>query len=183
MDLTLILGPMKSGKSFDLISHFAPLQYTDISHILYQSNRNVRDEKISSRNGVGIEAKKINSLKEALGQKFSVIGIDEVHMFHPEDVAVVAQLLQNGVKVVAAGLDMDYKGKIFDIVKGLLELGPKEVRYRRSACEVCRLPEAVYTQVFSKGEPVVSGMPSVIPDDGTFTYQPVCRHCFVVAKD
>ncbi len=181
MDLTLILGPMKSGKSFDLISHFAPLQYTDISHVLYQSNRNVRDEKISSRNGVGIEAKKINSLKDALDQKFSVIGIDEVHMFDPADVAVIGQLLKNGVKVVAAGLDMDYKGKIFDIVKGLLELGPKEVRYRRSACEVCRLPEAVYTQVFSKGEPMTIGMPSVIPDDGTFTYQPVCRHCFVVA--
>lgn len=181
MDLTLILGPMKSGKSFDLISHFAPLQYTDISYILYQSSRNVRDEKISSRNGVGIEAKKITNLKEALDKNFSVIGIDEVHMFDSADVVVVAQLLKNGVKVVAAGLDMDYKGKIFDIVKSLLELGPKEVRYRRAACEVCRLPEAVYTQVFNKGEPVVVGMPSVIPDDGTFTYQPVCRHCFITA--
>jgi thymidine kinase len=179
MDLTLILGPMKSGKSFDLISHFAPLQYTDISHILYQSNHNVRDEKISSRNGVCIEAEKIKSLQEALDKNYSIIGIDEIHMFDPTDVRIVAQLLKNGVKVVAAGLDMDYKGKIFDIVRGLLELGPKEVLYKRAVCEMCRLPRAVYTQVFEKGKPVIADMPSVIPDNGLYTYQPVCHRCFI----
>ncbi|HSR89056.1 MAG TPA: hypothetical protein VLK22_01475 [Candidatus Udaeobacter sp.] len=179
MDLTLILGPMKSGKSFDLISYFAPLKYTDISHVLYQSSRNVRDEHISSRNGVIIESKKINTLKDVLDKNFSVVGLDELHMFDPKDVLAVAELLNKGVKVVAAGLDMDYRGKMFDIIKGLLELGPKEVRYKRAVCEVCRQPTAVYSQVFNKGLPITQGMPPVIPDDGTFTYQPVCRSCFV----
>ena len=179
MDLTLILGPMKSGKSFDLISYFAPLKYTDIPHILYQSSRNVRDEHISSRNGVVIEARKVSSLADALDKNFSVVGIDELHMFDPKDVAVVAQLLKKGVKVIGAGLDTDYKGKMFDIVKALLELGPKEVRHKRAVCELCRQPSAVYSQVFSAGIPLTGGMPPVIPDDGTFTYQPVCRNCFV----
>ncbi len=181
MDLTLILGPMKSGKSFDLISYFAPLKYTDIPHVLYQSARNVRDEHISSRNGVIIAAKKVSTLADALDKNFAVVGIDELHMFDPADVAVVAQLLNRGVKVIAAGLDTDYRGKMFDVVKGLLELGPKEVRHKRSVCELCRQPTAVYSQVFSKGIPLTEGMPPVIPDDGTFTYQPVCRNCFVAA--
>jgi thymidine kinase len=179
MDLTLILGPMKSGKSFDLISYFAPFRYTDIPHVLYQSNRNVRDEHISSRNGVIIEAKKVSTLADALDKNFSVVGIDELHMFDPKDVMVVAELLKRGVKVVAAGLDLDYRGKMFDIVKGLLELGPKEVRYKRAVCELCRTPAAIYSQVFNKSLPLTGGMPAVIPDDGTFTYQPVCRACFV----
>ncbi len=179
MDLTLILGPMKSGKSFDLISHFAPLQYTDIAHILYQSNRNVRDEKIFSRNGVGIEAKKITSLHEALNENFSVIGIDEIHMFEPEDVQVIAILLKRGTKIVAAGLDMDYKGELFEVVRRLFELAPKEVKYKRSVCEVCHQLGGAYTQVYSKGIPITNGVPSVIPDDGTFTYKPVCHNCFV----
>lgn len=179
MDLTLILGPMKSGKSFDLISYFAPLKYTDIPHILYQSSRNVRDEHISSRNGVIIEAKKVGSLREALDKNFTVVGIDELHMFDPKDIEVVAELLNRGVKVVAAGLDIDYRGKMFEVVRGLLELGPKEVRYKRAVCELCRQPNAVYSQVFAKGVPLTEGMPPVIPDDGTFTYQPVCRNCFV----
>ncbi len=179
MDLTLILGPMKSGKSFDLISHFAPLQYADISHVLYQSARNVRDEKISSRNGVGIEAKKIKSLQEALDDNFSVVGIDEVHMFEPEDVKAVAELLKRGTKVIVAGLDMDYKGELFETVRRLFELAPKEVKYKRSVCEVCHKFSGAYTQVYNQGEPITHGMPSVIPEDGTFTYRPVCHHCFV----
>lgn len=182
MDLTLILGPMKSGKSFDLISYFSPLKYTDIPHILYQSARNVRDEHICSRNGIVLEAKKVSSLAEALDQNFSVIGIDELHMFNPADVAVVARLLDRGVKIIAAGLDLDYRGKMFDVVRGLLELGPKEVRYKRAVCELCRKPTAVCSQVFAKGVPLTEGMPPVIPDDGTFTYQPVCRGCFVSTK-
>ncbi len=131
MELTLILGPMKSGKSFDLISYFAPLRYTDIPYVLYQSSRNVRDEHISSRNGVIIEATKVGSLADALDKNFSVVGIDELHMFDPKDVAVVAELLKRGVKVIGAGLDTDYKGKMFDIVKGLLELGPTSATARK----------------------------------------------------
>lgn len=181
MDLTLILGPMKSGKSFDLISYFAPLKYTDIPHILYQSSRNVRDEHVASRNGVIIEAKKVNTLKDALEKNFSIIGIDELHMFDPSETAAVAELLKRGVKIIAAGLDLDYRGKMFDIVKCFLELGPKEVRYKRAVCELCRKPSAVCSQVFNNGLPLTEGMPSVIPDDGTFTYQPVCRDCFVTA--
>ena len=172
---------MKSGKSFELISYFAPLRYTDIPHVLYQSSRNVRDEHISSRNGIIIAAKKVNTLSEALEKNFSVVGIDELHMFDSKDVAVVAELLARGIKVIAAGLDLDYRGKMFEVVKGLLELGPKEVRYKRAVCELCRQPAAVYSQVFNKGLPLTEGMPSVIPDDGTFVYQPVCRRCFVVA--
>lgn len=181
MDLTLILGPMKSGKSFDLISHFAPLQYADISHVLYQSVRNVRDEKIFSRNGVGIEARKIKSLHEALDHDFSVVGIDEVHMFEPDDVKAISVLLKRGVKVISAGLDMDYKGELFEVVRRLFELAPKEVKYKRSVCEVCHKFSGAYTQVYHNNAPITDGFPSVIPEDGTFTYKPVCHHCFVAA--
>jgi thymidine kinase len=181
MDLTLILGPMKSGKSFNLISHFAPLKYTDIPFALYQSDRNVRDTHIASRNGLALEARKIKSLNDISDNEAAVIGIDELHMFDPDQLDVLVSLLHKGVKVVAAGLDLDYKGKMFDIIKKLLELGPKEVIYKRAVCEVCRQPQAVYSQVFSNAVPVIDGMPSVIPDDGSFTYQPVCHACFVRA--
>jgi thymidine kinase len=181
MDLTLILGPMKSGKSFELISYFAPLRFANIPYALFQSSRNVRDEHVSSRNGVIIEARKVIDLNEALQKNLAIVGIDEVHMFDQKEAEVVAELLIRGVKVVAAGLDLDYRGKMFDIIKRLLELGPKDVRYKRAVCELCRQPSAVYSQVFNNGFPMTEGMPPVIPDDGTFTYQPVCRGCFVTA--
>jgi thymidine kinase len=125
MDLTLILGPMKSGKSYDLISYFAPLKYTTIPYVLYQSQRNVRDEQVTSRNGVALAAQKISDLKEALLGDWRVVGIDETHMFPASTVEIVEELLKRGVKVIVSGLDLDYRGHMFEIVKGLLELGPK----------------------------------------------------------
>lgn len=179
MKLTLILGPMKSGKSFDLIRYFAPLAYTKKSFDLYQPMRNVRDSLITSRNGVNLEAQKVESLEASLDSRASVIGVDEIHMFEPTDVVHIEMLLKRGKDVIASGLDTDYRGRMFDIIRGLLELGPHEVRYRKSVCERCQEPDAVYSQVFHKGIPVTSGMPAVIPDDGTFTYMPACRQCFV----
>jgi thymidine kinase len=99
MDLTLILGPMKSGKSFDLISHFAPLEYTDIPFGLFQSARHVRDATIRSRTGAGLAAEKLSSLAPLLDRDYQVVGIDEVHMFAPEEAEIVATLLRRGVRV------------------------------------------------------------------------------------
>jgi thymidine kinase len=179
MDLTLILGPMKSGKSFELISRFSPLQYSDVKYGLYQSDRNVRDAGIASRGGTTITATKIPTLAVLLDNDDEMVGIDEVHMFPPEEADVVAALLGRGTQVFASGLDMDYRGRMFDVVKRLLELGPHDVYYRRAVCEVCRRPHATHTQVFRNGQPLVEGVPSVIPEDGTYEYKPVCRACFV----
>ena len=182
MKLTLILGPMKSGKSFDLISFFAPLKYTDIPFGVYQSLRNVRDDGVWSRTGSVLEAKKIARLSD-IDTSHAIVGIDEIHMFAPSDVVYVDRFLKDGGEVVIAGLDTDYRGKMFEIVKKLLELGPSKVSYRRAVCEQCRDMSASHTQIFNKrGEPVLSGIPPVSPDDGTLEYKPVCRKCFIYEK-
>lgn len=179
MALKLILGPMKSGKSFELISHFAPLKYTNIPYALYQSSRNVRDSNIWSRNGMELVSRKVDNLQEALNSNFRIVGIDEIHMFPKEIAEEIKELLTRETQIIVSGLDMDYKGEMFPIVRKLFELGPKEVIYRRAVCESCREPSAVYTQVFLKGSPVTSGLPSVLPEDGTYSYKAVCRKCFV----
>ncbi len=179
MHLTLILGPMKSGKSFDLISHFSPLQYATSKYALYQPLRNVRDTGIESRSGLFINAQKIQSLAEIPHDGVSVIGIDEIHMFDPSDAFYIGELLSRGVDVVVSGLDTDYRGNLFEMVKKLFELGPKEVKYKRAVCNDCKNFSAVYTQIYTNGKPLMGGMPPVIPDDGTFTYEPLCRKCFV----
>jgi len=178
MELILILGPMKSGKSFDLISHFAPLKYTDIPFALYQSAKNVRNAEIWSRNGISLKAKKVHNLSETLKSDAKVIGIDEVHMFNEKNAEYIEELLKRGVRVIISGLDTSYKGEMFGIVKRLFELGPLQVTYKRAVCEACKMPNAIYTQVFEEGKPLFEGDP-VLPEDGTYTYKPVCRNCFV----
>lgn len=183
MPLTMILGPMKSGKSFDLISEIAPLKYTNLPHVLYQSDRHVRDEaRVKSRGGADLEAVLVSSVEDAVGKGYIVVGIDELHMFPESDAAVIADLLKRHVRVVASGLDTDHQGRMFPIVQKLLALGPHEVRYRKAVCEDCRRPDAVFTQVSFEGKPVSGELPSVLPEDGTYTYKAVCRHCFVTGE-
>ncbi len=170
---------MKSGKSFELISHFAPLKYTSIPFGLFQSVRNVRDDGICSRNGISLGAQKIESIAQILDKKLAVVGIDEIHMFPEQEVENIKKLLEQGTKVIISGLDMDCYGRLFPIVRQILELGPKEVKYRRSVCEICGNPNAVYTQILKEGKPVLAGLPLVVPDDGTYIYQATCPKCFV----
>jgi thymidine kinase len=177
MALTLILGPMKSGKSFDLISQFAPLKYADIPFRVYQSARNVRDKGVRSRAGIAVEAEKIARLSD-IDTGLSMVGIDEVHMFVPSDIAAIRRLLDADARVVVAGLDMDYRGVMFDIVRRLLELGPDSVIYKRAVCDECKSLNGTHTQLMHKGKVIMEGVPSVVPDDGTYVYRAVCHRCF-----
>ena len=178
MELTLILGPMKSGKSFEMISNFMPLAYTDINFGIYQPKKNVREENLWSRNGISMQAQKIDTLFEILNEQEEIVGIDEIHMFAEKDAEVVKSLMDRGTKIFISGLDMDYQGKIFPIIKKLFELGPQKVNYKRAVCEICKKPNAVYTQVYQSGIPITKGIPSVLPEDGNYEYKPVCRQCF-----
>lgn len=178
MELTLILGPMKSGKSFELINYFISLEKKNVFFGLYQSSRNVRDEKIWSRNGIEINAKKIDNLSEIKKEDVEVVGIDEIHMFPVEDARIIKDLLEKGIKIIIAGLDTDYQGKMFLIVRELLDLKPGRVEYKKAICEICRKEEAIYTQIFRDKELVLDGLSPVVPDDGTYIYKSVCKNCF-----
>ncbi|MCK4386898.1 MAG: hypothetical protein KAV41_02340 [Candidatus Pacebacteria bacterium] len=179
--LIVILGPMKGGKSFETIGRFMPLKYTDISFGLFQPKRNVRDEQIQSKNGNIIPSQKISNLNELLNKNLDIIGIDEIHMFEENEIQAIETLLKRkNQQIIMSGLDTDYIGKMFPVIRKILELGPNKIIYKRAVCEVCKKMEAVYTQIFDKtGKPVLDKLPPVVPDDGSYIYKPVCRNCFI----
>lgn len=188
MPLHLVLGPMKAQKTLDLAKWALPLQYENVSYGIFHPHQNVRDDDdcIHSRCGVDIPAIKIKSLFEIADLDVCPerIGIDEIHMFPPSDAEVVEQFLLEDRTVLAVGLNLDYRGKMFEIVHRLLELGPESVKYNRATCEICRDGnKAVYTQVYECGKAITSGYPSIIPE-GTqdLIYKAVCRHCFERAR-
>lgn len=181
----VVLGPMKSGKSLELISLLSPLQYTRVRHRIYQSARHVRDTGVTSRSGGVLTTTKTLSLAAALDEDLDVVAVDEVHMFDVADVEVVDRLLRRGTRVVVAGIDLDHRGELFAPVRALLELGPDAVTYRRAVCDVCRDFSATHTQVLRGGVPFLEhlGGSEALPDDGTFTYEARCRTCFVRPRD
>lgn len=169
---------MASGKSLELISRLAPLKFSKLKYKFYQPTTNVRDEGIWSRNGLSLPATKINSLRE-LEFGYDVIGIDEINLFEP-DTTILEYLLKNGTSVVASGLLTDYRGQLCPTTKRLLELGPDMVIMKTAICSKCHEGGAQFTQVYGKDGHVLPDLgTSIIPDDGTFHYEPVCRKCFV----
>ena len=180
-DLTVILGPMKSGKSLELISLLSPLAYSDVTHRVYQSARHQRDDKVTSRSGSSLLTTKTLTLEPLLDDDVDVVGVDEIHMFDVADVEVLGALIERGTRVVATGIDLDHRGELFAPVRALFELGPQVVTHRRAVCDVCREFRAVYTQVLDRGRAFTTRLaPSTpLPDDGTFSYEARCRSCFI----
>lgn len=179
VSLDVVLGPMKSGKSLELISMLSPLQFTRVRHRVFQSARHVRDTGVTSRSGGMLATTKVASLAAALDEELDVVAVDEIHMFDVADVAVVGELLRRGTRVVVAGIDLDHRGELFGTVRSMLELAPDAVTYRRAVCDVCHEYRATHTQVLRSDVPFLEDLGGkALPDDGTFTYEARCRTCF-----
>lgn len=181
----IIIGPMYSGKSDRLIHRLDSIKKylaSDKLIHLYQPIKNVRDEQIESRSGVKINALKINRIQDIPYKDVSAIGIDEMHMFDEDvDLAIkyINTILNAGVHIVIAGLDRDYQGAAMVIIQALMNMKGAYVFNLTSVCNKCGSFDAKYTQILKNNEPVVEGLPPVVPEDGTYQYHPRCEDCFL----
>jgi thymidine kinase len=97
-----------------------------------------------------------------------VVGIDEVQFFGNEVVAVCEALAQRGLRVICAGLDLDFRGQPFEPMPELLaraEFITKEL----ALCVVCGNPASRSQRIVSGGERVVVGAAGA--------YEARCRKC------
>lgn len=182
-ELTLYVGPMKSGKTDRLLSDVGPLKHSSvIPFTVIQQKKNVRDGNLlRSRSGSQLDTNVLFVEEmppfEALSDRL-LVAVEEFHFFGPEMVTVIAKLLKHGVDVRAAGLDMDYRGIQTSRYRDLLQLAPHKVIYCKAVCIKCGVYNGQFTQVYRSGIPMLEGLPEVLPEDGTYEYMPVCRQCF-----
>jgi thymidine kinase len=178
MAFTLIVGPMKSGKSLELIARVAPYKFASKQVLFLQPHKNIRDDRVASRAGINVEATKVDSLRQ-VDNTYDVIGVDEAHMFSEDDVRHVSVWLREGKEVIMSGLDLDYRGRLIPFMRALLELKPDVIISKVAVCDSCRTYGASFTQIIHNKRPVTKGLPAVVPEDGTYDYHARCRNCFV----
>lgn len=176
MGLTLIVGPMKSGKSLELIARVAPYEHAKQKVLYVKPSKDVRDKTLHSRIGLNTRAYSVKSLKE-ITNGFDVIGIDEVHMFPESDINLIRQWLKAGKEVFVSGLDLDYSATMQPMIKKILELKPDKIISKVAVCEACHQLTAQFTQILKDGKAVLGGLPPIVPEDGTYIYEPRCRDC------
>ncbi len=180
----LICGSMFSGKTEELIRRVRRAQIARQNVQVFKPSIDDRYHatRVASHTGMHIEATPVEDAKEILQlvePDTQVVAIDEVQFFDWHIAEVVNTLADRGVRVIAAGLDLDFRGEPFGPMP--LLLAQAEIVDKLSAiCVKCGAP-ASRTQRLIDGRPAFYEDP-VIMVGADEVYEARCRRCHEVPR-
>lgn len=174
--LISVVGPMTSGKSYELIRYAQAYKAQGKKVAIIKSKVDTRNKGLWSRAGVSLEAQLVDSLTEV--QPADVYVVDESQFFNPKEVDVIEKWLETS-DVIVGGLDVGHKRELLPFYSRLYELKPDLIITKVAECTECHSYNANYTQILVGGEPYTGEFESAPVEDGTYEYQPRCRRCFV----
>ena len=180
--LEVITGPMFAGKSEELIRRVKTLSYTKMKIIAFKPAIDDRYDKtaIASHDGAKYEAyaiKNAQSILELVKQDTQVVAIDEIQFFDMSIVKICEELADRGIRVIAAGLDLDFKGEPFGPMPELLTRA-EFVTKLSAVCTVCGCA-ATRTQRLIDGKPADFNDP-IIKVGAKENYEARCRKHHIV---
>lgn len=176
--MILHTGSMFSGKTSSLekdIKRFSIAGYRTVAFKPKMDSRYSKED-IVTHDKTSLSAVLVDSMEDILeylhGKNIQVVGIDEVQFIKgtPKEISDgIDYLLNQGITVVIAGLDMDFKTKPFEVVK---ELMPRTdyLHKHHAVCTRCGADAWVSHRKTSSKKRVVLG--------ATDEYEPLCRTCY-----
>lgn len=186
--LEVFCGPMKSGKSRELINRLERIKYVvACQSILLKPSIDTRDSTVKSRNGTNIsECIKIepNQVDEIIDLAFGkqVVGIDEFHLFNQKIVPVIEKLLRNNHNIIIGGLDLDFRGEPFGPMPDILALAD-QVTKLVAVCQATGCNnDATRTQRLVNGKPAPYDAPLILIGDGAEGYEARCLKHHICSK-
>jgi len=180
--IEVVCGSMFSGKTEELIRR---LRRAQIAKQKVQVFKPVIDDRygmqrITSHNGLYAEARPVENARTILDlvePDTTVVAVDEVQFFDWEISRVCEELAGRGIRVIVAGLDMDFRAEPFGPMPVLMAEA-EEVTKLQAICVVCGRP-ASRTQRLIDGQPASYDDP-VIMVGASEVYEARCRHCHEV---
>jgi len=122
--IEVICGSMFSGKTEELIRRLKRAKFAKQNVEIFKPAVDTRydEEEVVSHNDNRIRSTPVpvSSNIRLLANNVDVVGIDEAQFFDDEIVAVCNDLANRGIRVIVAGLDMDFKGKPFGPMPALM---------------------------------------------------------------
>jgi thymidine kinase len=171
--LEVICGSMFSGKTEELIRRLKRVEFAQQKLLLFKPAIDDRyhEENVVSHKGSSFTAIPIHHSKDILDiwKKERIVAIDEAQFFDEELIDVCNDLARQGVRVIIAGLDMDYLGKPFGPMPQLL-CSAEYVTKVHAICVSCgNLAQFSHRTTKDEGQVLVGAVE---------TYQPLCRSCY-----
>ncbi len=171
--IEVVCGSMFSGKTEELIRRLNRARIANLIVEIYKPSVDTRyhETEIVSHNSNTINSTPVNSSLNILlmTKDAEVIGIDEAQFFDNEIVYVCETLAQRGVRVIIAGLDMDYLGKPFGPMPALMAIA----EYVTKVHAICMVCGDLATHTYRKTNDnalVMLGEKDI--------YEARCRNCF-----
>ena len=122
--IEVIAGSMFSGKTEELIRRLKRAQFAKLKTEIFKPMVDTRydDEMVVSHDANEIRSTPVPAAANIriLADTCDVIGIDEAQFFDDEIITVCNDLANKGIRVIVAGLDMDFKGKPFGPMPALM---------------------------------------------------------------
>lgn len=171
--IEVICGSMFSGKTEELIRRLKRVRIANLKVEIFKPAIDTRydEQSIVSHDTNRIVSTPVDNSQKILllAQGADVIGIDEAQFFDPELPEVCDQLAYQGIRVIVAGLDMDFTGKPFGQMPYLLA----KADYITKLHAICVRCGSIASFSYRK-----------IPDEdqimlgATDVYEPRCRKCY-----
>lgn len=171
--IEVICGSMFSGKTEELIRRMRRAEYANLKVEIFKPQLDVRYsvEDVVSHEGTTIRSTPVDSPNNILllADDVDVVGIDEAQFFDASIVDVCIALADRGIRVIVAGLDMDYLGKPFGPMPALMCIA-EYVTKVHAICVRCGNLAHHSHRLAANNKLVMLGEKD--------TYEAICRHCF-----
>jgi thymidine kinase len=170
--IEVICGSMFSGKTEELIRRLKRVEIANLKAEIFKPAVDVRyDEvKIVSHDENKIQSTPVSNSQTILmlAHDVDVVGIDEAQFFDDQITTVCEKLALRGIRVIVAGLDMDYRGKPFGQMPNLLAIADYITKLHAICMKCGNIANVSYRKVAGGGQ-VLLGEKDL--------YEPRCREC------
>ena len=171
--IEVVCGSMFSGKTEELIRRLKRAEFARQSVEIYKPAIDTRYSELDvvshDRHSIPCTPVETSSSILLLSADIEVVGIDEAQFFDEGLVYVCNELANRGVRVIVAGLDMDYRGVPFCPIPALCAIAD-EVTKVHAICVKCGALAYVSHRLVPGDKRVVLG------EQGE--YEPLCRECY-----
>jgi thymidine kinase len=182
--IEVVCGSMFSGKTEELIRRVRRAQIAKMEVQVFKPAIDTRYgmEKVTSHNGQDFQAVPVANSAEmvnCIAPTTTVVAVDEAQFFDEGLIEVVGVMAMGGIRVICAGLDLDFRGEPFGPIPLLMSLA-EDVTKLHAICTQCG-EEASRTQRLVNGEPARFDDP-IIMVGASEAYEARCREHHVVRR-
>jgi len=171
--IEVICGSMFSGKTEELLRRLKKAQFAKLNIAVFkpQVDKRYDTQKVVSHDENTIQAIAVESTKDILrlANEAQVVAIDEAQFFDSELITVCSELANAGVRVIIAGLDMDFLGKPFGIMPELLAIAERVTKVHAICIDCFAVANHSFRMTDDK---------NLIQIGEKEEYKPLCRKCF-----